>query len=116
MSETPKKMTALQLVTKHKARVIEMWAECCSMRDIHNYLKAQGGEISYDQLRKTCRRHLKFDTSNLGQYLVNNSSRGDESDIVENNTPQESNNSGTRPKPFSYNPSAPNADSFWVKK
>ena len=115
MSDTPKKMTALQLVTKHKARVIEMWAECCSMRDIHSYLKDQGGEISYDQLRKTCRRHLKFDTSNLGQYLSTHSN-GDESNTVENNTPPAQSNNRTNVKPFEYNPSAPSADSFWTKK
>lgn len=116
MSDTPKKMTALQLVTKHKARVIEMWAECCSMRDIHNYLKDQGGEISYDQLRKTCRRHLKFDTSNLGQYLETTHSNGDESDTVDSSTPPAQTNNGTKVKPFEYNPSAPSADSFWTKK
>lgn len=114
MSETPKKMTALQLVTKHKTRVVEMWGECCSMRDIHNYLKDLGGEISYDQLRKTCRRHLKFDTSNLGHYLEKTHANGDESDTVENSTPPaQSSTSTSVKKPFEYNPSAPSIDSFW---
>lgn len=108
MSETPKKLSTLQLVTKHKAKVIEMWNQCCTMRDIHNFLTDQGGEISYDQLRKTCRRHLNFDTSNLGQYLDTTQSDENSGEL---NTPDQA-----PKKAFEYNPTAPSADSFWNNK
>lgn len=108
MSEAPKKITTLKLVTKHKAKIIEMWAECCSIRDIHNYLLEQGATVSYDQLRKTCKKHLNFDTRRTGQYLDKTQSDENSGEL---NTPDQ-----TPKKAFEYNPTAPSADSFWNNK
>lgn len=108
MRNTSKKKTALQALTEHKQAVIEMWEACYTVRDIHNFISDHGATNSYEQVRKTLKKHFGFDTRNPGKYIDTQPIKHDKHPTFESTTP-------TSKQKFDYNPAAPNADSFWPK-